>query len=78
MTEKLIHNVVNAFTKKSNLTGQQEERIVETLEEDTNMSFQEMSKFLSKKIKAKEQDIYDFLLNYEKSKGRDINKNKIQ
>ena len=78
MNERIIQSIVNVFAKKSNLTGKQEERIVEALEEDLNMSFQEMAKFLSKRINADERDIYDFLLNYEKSKGRDINKNKIQ
>ena len=58
-----IDKIANEILKSaSSLTGVQEEAVTQFLESDPQMSFQEIAKFLSSKIKANESIIYSFLM----------------
>jgi len=78
MSEKIIKDILGKFQKKTFLTGKQEEKIEEFVNQDINMTYQEIAKDLAPKIDAREQDVYDFLMTRDKRIYNDINLNKIQ
>ena len=59
-------NLVNDIIKTaSTLTGVQQERIIEFIESDPQMSFQQVAKFLAPKIGANESIVYSFLMSHD-------------
>lgn len=70
--KSMIDNLVNEIIKEaSTLSGKQRESIIQFLESDPQMAFQEIANFLSKKINANESIIYSFLVSHDHSLSRD-------
>jgi len=78
MSEKIIQDILNKFQKKAILSGKQQDYISQFVNQDINMTYQEIAKDLASKINANERDIYDFLMTRDKQIYNDINLNKIQ
>lgn len=79
MNKKIINKIANEILKQSSsLSGNQQAQVDDFLNTDPEISYQQIAKLLAPKIKAKEQDIYDFLFNRDKEIYDDIDTNKIQ
>ena len=61
-----IENLANNIIKiAASLSGIQQEKIIQFLESDPQMSFQQVAKFLAPKIKVNESIIYSFLMTHD-------------
>lgn len=62
--EALINNIV--ASKTASLSGEQIDYLVSSLPELYDTSYQEIASFYAKKYGLNEQDVYDFLFEYDR------------
>lgn len=69
ISQKLVQDILRQASGK--LTTKQEDYIVNFLQQDYGASYQELAKYLAKKLKADQENIYHFLINRDKELPRE-------